>query len=105
MSSTGKACIICREPLTGDYFHRAQCGHHECLLCAIPKIRAGKNFCIGCPSPRRPDASGPGNLVLGYDSEQNLRISAQLLAERYAAQVRTPVSRVLSSHSDSSVCV
>lgn len=75
-------CFICKQRLSGDYLHRARCSHHECLACATPKIRAGKMLCVGCPPPQRPAGSALGNLVLGSDSEQALRVATQLRAER-----------------------
>lgn len=75
-------CSICKQRLAGDYFHRGSCGHHECVVCALPKIRAGKMFCAGCPLPQRPTDTALGNLVLGSDGEQNLRVATQLKAER-----------------------
>ncbi len=77
-----KTCIICQAQLRGDYLHRGQCGHHQCLLCALPMLRAGKGYCTRCPAPTRPHNGEHGNLVLGYDGEQNLRVAAELLTER-----------------------
>lgn len=77
-------CVICQRKLGApreDYFHRGSCGHHQCMMCAIPIIRAGKGLCPRCPAPARADAHNLGNIVLGNDVEQTKRVAAALRAE------------------------
>lgn len=106
------SCVVCSTLLDGDYFHRESCAHHICVGCVIPLIRAGKMYCIKCPPPQTSTGlSTEGNLVLGYDSEQNQRVADQLRAERqkvcpkgksYNTQTasfsHTPISHTPISH-------
>lgn len=76
-------CAVCERqfPVSGEYVHRA-CGHHACMACAVPLMRAGKAYCVRCPAPKLATASLEGNLVLGGTSEQNERVAVLLRDER-----------------------
>ena len=74
-------CSVCEEQIDAksEHLHRA-CGHHMCMLCLVPMLRAGKTLCARCP--QQGGASLLGNLVLGTDHEQVLRAETALATER-----------------------
>jgi hypothetical protein len=84
-------CVLCQRAIgeREDYMHRGSCGHHLCMPCALPMMRAGKGYCARCPAPQRA-ADVLGNLVLGNDTEQNRRAAESLRAER--RQVSAPLT-------------
>jgi hypothetical protein len=75
-------CALCQHRLAdkAERWHRA-CGHHVCMRCAIPLIRAGKTHCGRCGPPQAIQANMLGNLVLGTDSEQVARSEMELAAQ------------------------
>lgn len=83
MSSASFPCAVCdrRFAASGEYVNRT-CGHHMCITCAVPLVRAGKVYCVRCPVPKLATASLEGNLVLGGTSEQNERVAVLLRDER-----------------------
>jgi len=76
-------CVVCGQtiPQKSDHVRRA-CGHHLCMACAVPLLRAGKSYCVRCPAPRLATANFEGSLVLGTDGEQNERVAALMRQER-----------------------
>ena len=97
-NKTMVTCVICQRTVGAaeDYMHRGSCGHHLCMPCALPMIRAGKGYCSRCPVPVQPSATTRGNLVGGGDTEQNKRAAAALRAD-YKVSALEPHSGLYSA--------